>query len=185
MESTTHGAAQGAFEKIFEAWTGFDENYPLLATRNATFRGASGRNKRPDSAWQPLHAASGRSSHWPTIVLEVACSESRRKIERDIKFWLTESNDQVNIALTMRIYNRGRISVEEWRGRGPNRPPIPCQRIDIVRDAGLNGSRVQGSFRLSYEDIHLRERPQKATDFTLTAGNMEYIAKAVWEFQFA
>ncbi|KAJ5511334.1 hypothetical protein N7453_003437 [Penicillium expansum] len=150
MTSQIHEAAKRGFEQLFDAWVGFDENYPLRPTGNASF------------PW----------------------TEKRQKLEHDMRFWLTECNDQVNIALTVSVHKRGTISVEEWRAMGANQPPVPRQRITIARDPGPNGSRVQGRLRLRYEDIHLRERPQNATDFTLTTRNMEYIANMVWDIQF-
>lgn len=182
--STIHEAAKGAFEAVFERWAGDDSNHPLVVTGGANFRGSSNRSKCPDSGWRPGYSAGGRATDWPTIAVEVVWSERRVQVEEDVKFWLTESNDQVNVAVTVTVYSRGRISIEEWRSRGPNRVPVPRQRIEIVRHPAPNCSRVSGSFRVPYEKIHARQKPRKGSDFVLGPQEMEYIAFRVWDTQF-
>ena len=106
------------------------------------------------------------------------------QVEEDVKFWLTESRGKVNVAVTVTVHSRGRISIEEWRSRGPNRAPVPRQKIEIVRHPAPNCSRASGSFRVPYEKIHTRKRPNNGSDFVLGPGEMESIAGIVWDAQF-
>jgi hypothetical protein len=182
--STIHEAATGAFEALFIAWAGNDLNHPLVATRAANFRGSSNKNKHPDSGWRPAYSAGGRATDWPTIAVEVAWAERRVQVEEDVKFWLTESNDQVNVAVTVTVHRRGKISVEEWRSRGQNRAPVPRQKIEIVRHPAPKCSRVSGSFRVPYEKIYTRKKPKNGSDFVLGPQEMESIAFRVWDTQF-
>lgn len=53
---------------------------------------------------------------WPTVVVEVGLSESCRKLEEDVKWWLTESEGRVQTAVAVSIETRGvpQLTVERW-----------------------------------------------------------------------
>lgn len=182
--STVHEAAKGAFEALFTLWAARDLNHPLIATGNANFQGTSNTEKAPDSGWRPGYSTGGRETDWPTIAVEVVWTERRIQVEEDVKFWLTQSSGHVNVAVTVTVHNRGRISVEEWESRGPNQPPVPCQRIEIVPNPAPKCSRVSGSFQIPYEKIHAQQRPGNASDFVLGPQEMEFIAYRVWDTLF-
>ena len=178
--SDIHESAKVAFEEQFLIWA--RKNPRLLPTGSANFRGSK-RNQHPDAGWRPKYSAGGRTTDWPTIVIEVVWNERRVQVEEDVKFWLTESRGQVNVAVTVTVHSRGRIYIEEWRSRGPNRA-VPRQKIEIVRHPAPNCSRVSGSFRVPYEKIHTQKRPKNGSDFVLGLEQMESIADIVWGVQF-
>ncbi|KAJ5189491.1 hypothetical protein N7491_005821 [Penicillium cf. griseofulvum] len=157
MESKPHAVATTAFTEIFLAWRGpFDQNYPLLGTRLAR--------------------------KWPTIAVEVAWSEPPGKLNKDVKFWLTQSSGKVNVVLSIRVHARGLISMRQWKMRG--RTAITVQKLEIHRNPPPNCEKIQGSMRIPFEDIHLRPKAPNDTDFIISHGDMQNLASQVWIAQF-
>ncbi|KAJ5193493.1 hypothetical protein N7449_009635 [Penicillium cf. viridicatum] len=180
METTPHAVGTTAFTGIFLAWSGpYNPNYPLVGTGTAIFRGSSNQKKRADCSWMPEH--SGLDRRWPTIAVEVAWSEPRGKVIKDVNFWLNESSGQVNIVLTVKIYERGRISIEQWK-MGAH-APVPVQKIEITRNPAPKCEKIQGSMRLLFEDIQLRPKGPNDTDFIISHRDMEILADQVWHEQ--
>lgn len=180
MESPPHGVAISAFTEIFLAWRGpYNSNYPLEGTGTIIFRGNSKKKKKADCSWRPEH--SGLDRKWPTIAVEVAYTEPPAKMIRDVQFWLNECDGQVNIMLTVKIHKRGKISIEQWRMGA--RAPFPVQKLEISRNPAPNCEKIQGSMRLSFEDIHLRPKGPNDTDFVITHQNIESLAHRVWHQQ--
>jgi hypothetical protein len=50
--------------------------------------------KKPDKAWRPRGPWCEGRTKWPNLVLEVAVSETRRKLESDIRWWVRECPSQ-------------------------------------------------------------------------------------------
>ncbi|EKV06517.1 hypothetical protein PDIG_77140 [Penicillium digitatum PHI26] len=165
---------------MFHGWKGpFDPNYPLCGASTKVWRGSSGKKKRGDCSWTPTH--SGLDGKWPSIAVEVAWTEPPGKLYKDMKFWLTQSSGNVNIVLAVRIYKRGRISIEHWKMGA--RTPITVQKIEITRNPAPNCEKIQGSMQLSFEDIHMRPKGPTDTDFVISHGDMQNLASQVWEAQ--
>ncbi|KAJ5384053.1 hypothetical protein N7517_001964 [Penicillium concentricum] len=183
-ESAIHAVAGGAFETIFSAWTRKVDDTLILSTRASAVRGDTW-TKKADISWT-LIDPSGRPCKWPTFVGEVAWSEQRRKLLRDIEFWLNDSNGEVKIAITITIHARGRTTVssnseKEIQGI---KLRFPAQKIKIIRKPAPNCPRINGQLKLQLHDIFLREKTGSEVDFVLTERDMERIARSVWAFQF-
>ncbi|KAJ5427545.1 hypothetical protein N7491_007987 [Penicillium cf. griseofulvum] len=160
MPTSVHEVATTGFQLKFEAWIRTKNgNYPLDCTMGQTVRGTSGKRKCADCSWTPAH--SGLSLQYPSIAVEVAWSDTRKKVEDDMRFWLTQTEGKVNVALSITVQKRGRIIVEEWGIKGTR--IVPVQTIEIRY---TNAPRGKGD-----------------TDFVLTPGDMEDMAKRIWRFQ--
>lgn len=187
MPSTNHEIAASAFSQIFFLWARQVRDNPLVATNRATVRGST-RSKEADISWRPLLPPTGRSNKWPTLAVEISWSEQRLKFEQDVDFWLSESNGDVKVALTISVHARGRITIESWElasaPAGGVSKPHPTQRIEIVRNPAPNCSPIEGQLTLPFQDIFLRDKQKDETDFTLTHNDMEDIATVVWATQF-
>lgn len=74
----------------------------------------TGNCKQGDHGWGPIRPPPGRSRKWPTVVLEGASSasesESRAKLQSDVRFWLHEIQGGMKIVLTLSI-NRQRPKI--------------------------------------------------------------------------
>ncbi|KAJ5823663.1 hypothetical protein N7447_006003 [Penicillium robsamsonii] len=180
MESGPHAVGTTAFTRLFDGWLGPDDpNYPLVGTAAMLYRGSSNKKKRADCSWKPGH--SGLDRGWPTIVVEVAYSETTAKMMRDVKFWLNECSGHVNIVLTVNIHERRRISIEQWKMG--NRTAFPVQKLEIARNPAPNCEKIQGRMRFSFEDIHLRPKGPDDIDFIISHRDIENLAHQVWHQQ--
>lgn len=56
-------------------------------------------SKEPDGSWIPEQLPPGRNDRWPTIVLEVGVSESKKKLRADAAWWLASSQGQVHVVI--------------------------------------------------------------------------------------
>jgi len=177
MESPAHNAAIGAFTRIIDFWV-LKQKTNLMSMATMHVRGAT-RGKKADIAWLPAEPPSGRSHKWPTIAVEIAYSEPRRKLEEDMKFWLNDSNGDVNVALTITIERRGlKITVEKWSLQGQR--ATPTQKMEIVRHPEPNCPSVTGGISFAYQDAFLRQKSHTETDFVLTAADMQQLGTAEW-----
>ncbi|KAJ5153670.1 uncharacterized protein N7500_009109 [Penicillium coprophilum] len=153
MASAPHEVAVNAFNGIFRDWNGKgDDNHPLVPT--------------------------GRGSEWPSIVVEGIWEETREKAADDMRFWLTESEGKVKVALTITVHKRGRLLIEQREMQGACATPV--QKIDIVRNPAPNCQKVQGHMPLPFEDIKNHPEMKSDEDFVINAQDMEAMAKQVW-----
>lgn len=100
---------------------------------------------------------------------------------RDVAFWLTQSSGKVNVVLTVNLHTRGRISIEQWKMGG--RAPVPVQRLEITRKPAPKCEKVRGSMRIPFDEIHLRPKGPRDTDFVVSHQDLEEMADQVWRKQ--
>ena len=143
-----------------------------------------GKYKRADRSWRLFSQVGDRSTKWPALVVEVAWSEPRTKLANDVKFWLTQSNGEVKVALTLTVQPRGRIILEKWKVIGADQTPTSCQKIEIVRKPAPKCEKITGSLKVPFEDLYGRPKQPNETDFVMTTGAMERLAMFVWTIQF-
>jgi hypothetical protein len=180
MQSSPHAVAIGTFETIFSAWARRVTDPYLLPTASANVRGQTW-NKQPDISWRPMEMPHGRSHKWPTFVVEVAYSERRSKLQRDMNFWLGEPESSVNAAITISVL-RNKIMVESWERGHDN--PSPKQKIEILREPLPGCPRVKGHLEIQFSDVCLRDKRDGESNFLLTATDMEELACHIWAFQY-
>lgn len=63
---------------------------------------------------------------------------------RDVKFWLGNSNGDVNVVLTLSL-QRQDDTVEKW-DLGRSADPVPSQNMEIVRTS--DGPRITGEIKI-------------------------------------
>lgn len=195
MTSTIHDVAHRIFCRVFEDWA--RQATSLLIPTGAAKVVESTRAKRPDSSWKPEVPGLGKDGKWPTIIVEAAWTESSRKLAQDIDFWLRDSNDQVNVALSIRIDNekirpngdvkkQAKISIQRWILYETRNGSFvkPDQTMEIVRDPALEEHRISGSLNIPFKDVFDREKRANETDFNLSDDNMKQIGKFVWLVMF-
>ncbi|KAJ6188172.1 hypothetical protein N7519_003080 [Penicillium mononematosum] len=189
--SLIHENAKDRFDMIFFSWaksfrdTASAEDAFIVPTNRRHVRGETMSNKG-DISWMPI-GRERANVEWPTLVGEVAWSEPRQKLLKDIEFWLKNSNGQVKVAITITVHVNGRITIEQWTTK--LRPDgsmnlQTTQKMEIVRNPAPNCPRISGQFKLQFCDIFLREKKGAKTDFVLTESDLEDIAGVVWANQF-
>lgn len=184
MPTTAHEAAHRAFSEIFSAWHRSQEGR-LFPMGGATIEGFT-RKKCPDSSWTTSIHTSERENKWPTILIESGWSDSRAKLSRDVLFWLTESDQQVRVALTMKVTHKGKITIDRWTlDETAGRTSVhPTQTMSITRSRtpNSNNHRISGSMHIKFEDCFLRDKRNSESDFILSNQDLTEIAEAVWEW---
>lgn len=183
METAIHAIAAAAFSNSILLWTSKFPDHRLLNTSTSTVRGPSGKNKRPDGAWKPAILQHGRDPKWPSMALEAKWSERRAKIEQDMRFWIEGSGGQVKIALTISVYPRGRIVIEKW-AMDNNNALFTQQKMTIIRSPAPDCPRITGRLTLPFEDVFLKAKKSRETDFVLSHTQLERIAADVWDVQY-
>ena len=89
-----------------------------------------GKGKVPDAAWGPRRSPRGIPKS-PTVVLEVAVSETDKKLQSDIRFWLNDGN--ARSCLTARVTrNTPEIRLERWELNYGN--ARSCLTARVIRD---------------------------------------------------
>lgn len=102
--------------------------------RARSSRVAKRTTKKGDNAWGPLRPPRSHDSNWPTVVLEIAVSESQLKLQSDVRFWLWQGQGKVNIAFTLTVdrQNPG-IWIEKWESAGDREHRT--QQVTVYRGA--------------------------------------------------
>ncbi|KAI9369036.1 hypothetical protein BJX61DRAFT_549891 [Aspergillus egyptiacus] len=141
--------------------------------------------KRPDQGWRPARPARGRTHRWPSMVLEVACSETKAKLATDVRYWKRAApGDELKIILTIHI-NRPRpeITIEKHE-RNANNVGIPTQRVVVSKNC-QNKARVSGTpLVIDFQKLFLRPPAlPREKDLEIGADKLEWLANQVWEEQ--
>ncbi|KAJ6180559.1 hypothetical protein N7519_011020 [Penicillium mononematosum] len=181
MPTPMHEAAWHTFSEIFGLWHNAQESR-LLPAGGGTVEGST-RRKTPDTSWRSSIKPPRRDSRWPTIVADVGWSETWAKLREDARFWLCESNQQVNVALTIKVTKKGNITIEKWdvTTNTGGVEPIQTMRISRKRRTGPNQYHISGSIDIPFQDCFLRAKRGNETDFRLSNDNLKSIAEAVRE----
>ena len=85
----------------------------------------------------------GRDRNWPTVVLEVAVSESQSKIQSDVRFWSWKSQDKVSLVFTLTVDRQNpRIVIEKWEPAGDREHRTLQTHATGISTGGHYGSRM-------------------------------------------
>ncbi|CAI7674197.1 unnamed protein product [Penicillium manginii] len=112
---TITGRAHETAKAIFSVESHITQNLAGLedqvCTGRSRIQGVSGY-KEPDSSWMSENTALDPNS-WPSVVFEVAFSESPTKLHQEAIWWLANSQGRLDLVITMRIHEQvARITFE-------------------------------------------------------------------------
>ncbi|KAL2866106.1 uncharacterized protein BJX67DRAFT_382205 [Aspergillus lucknowensis] len=183
MASTPHEAASITFDRLL-----CNATRPLGVTpqpaggiRSAPKVGS----KVPDQAWGLLRKIHGRSGKWPSVVLEVAYSETRAKLRSDVRYWFRASHGEVKIVFTVKIERATpRVTIEKWgvdlHGRGRSH----LEQVVNIAKSGATVAVSGAPLLLAYENLFLCPAVN-ATQNTICIRENELIsyAKGIWRAQ--
>ncbi|PGH31782.1 hypothetical protein GX50_05448 [[Emmonsia] crescens] len=179
MPSRPHELAISAFGGLVtETLARMGLNFFHLSNLMSTTVKTSQREKDPDMSWQPTKLPQGRSSQWPTLVLEVGLSESQAQLERDVRWWLEESNGDVGIVITIGIERKtDKLLVGRWEMAALSRPtrrnsyrgsvPQLVETVCIRPTSAPNVWEADGTITLPFEKIFLRSPKPQESDLIL------------------
>ena len=202
MPSEPHEVAASAFEFILlntaQEMKVRRRIKPCAATRIDT----PDRSKEADRSWKPRFKESWRQ--FPTVVLEVGFSETAAKLEKNISWWINQSEGEVRMGITIDIKRgSGHVEIKSWtpafqpqlrgvyvtaKGRHVSNsikyPPLPRLVQRILVKKGRNGSRpfVEGGpLSIPFRALLLDEPGEGEGDFALTDDMLlNDLAEVVW-----
>lgn len=180
--SRPHEAAAAAFGNLFlDAVQPTGLKYALSDWRSATVKGEN-TAKQPDNAWAPRRPPPGHSRDWPTLVVEIAFSETSSKLGSDVRFWLegTKHTAQVVVTLTINRQNP-QITLERWERQKTRAHRVQKITIDKVNQR----TTVQGgSLVIGFKELFLRPRETpREMDIQLGGEKLALLATMIWEEQ--
>ncbi|KAL4816628.1 hypothetical protein BDW67DRAFT_184456 [Aspergillus spinulosporus] len=183
VKSAAHESATETFNfLLLEAIGSVGMSYALRLSGSATHTATIG-SKEPDKAWKPKHLPRGRSQDWPSAVLEVAFSETKAKLQTDVRYWLRASEGDVRIVFTIEIdQNAPKITIEKWESNNNGRKHLQ-QRITISRrDNNITVS--ESPLRISFQKLFLRP-PSTPKEYDVEIGEekLRLLAEDVWDVQ--
>ena len=180
--SWPHEAAAAAFGNLFlDAVEPTGLKYALLDLRSAPFK-RENKAKQPDNAWTPRRPPPGQSQDWPTLVVEIAFSETPSKLGSDVCFWLEGTKRTAQVVLTLTI-NRQNPQITLERRELQNSRAHRVQKITIYK---VNQrTMVQGGpLVIGFKELFLRpsDTPRE-TDIQLGEEKLSLLATMIWEAQ--
>ncbi|CDM38367.1 unnamed protein product [Penicillium roqueforti FM164] len=176
--SSIHETSWGTFLEIFASWHRAQES---RLVPGGSVEGTT-RAKKPSCTWRPQGYPPNRDVKWPTVVVEAGWSETLKKLKEDASFWFHESNQQVQVMLTIRTTERGTITIEKWAVEGNSVKSV--QKMWIVRNRNHDSEdhQISGSIQIPFQECYLRAKRNSETDFVMSHSDMLDIAQSVWHF---
>ncbi|KGO73426.1 hypothetical protein PITC_085640 [Penicillium italicum] len=158
---------------------------------NATYNYAAvdidvnGRMKQPDMGWGPRRPSRDFPRR-PTVVLEIAMSETPKKLQRDIDLWLDPFRGNANVAIAIKVSRqRAMISIDQWVWDHENGKSLRSQHIEASESETDTVKLTGGPLIIPFHLFFLRN-PQlpRETDVIIDNKGLLMIAERGWEMQF-
>lgn len=183
MTTSAHAQALGEFNsQLLDAIQPQYLRQTLGKYPGQLFHG-QGRSKAANNAWGPYKRPPHRNQRWPTIVMEVAVSETRMKLEADISFWLTRTFGQVKMVIAAEVgrTRHQRILLEKWV-LDDNEQPHCSQQITLRKTSLQDRTPVieNGPLTIEFETLFNRPRQPGEHNVVLDNARLKIIAENLW-----
>ncbi|KAI9368036.1 hypothetical protein BJX61DRAFT_248967 [Aspergillus egyptiacus] len=184
-ESTVHAVAGMTFHNVLlRAVMQMQMDRALQPLGSGIHYGPMGA-KQPDMAWRPQRQPPGRAKIWPSVVLDVVFSDTRRKLQTDLRWWLWEPEGYVKTVLTIIIGRSGHeITFEKWEKSSYGRVQRQ-QHVGVSKNQDVDTVTVVGSpLVIEFEKLFLGPRGSPVErDIEIGDDELEYLARNIWEEQ--
>lgn len=161
----------------------------LTNVANATFKG-NVNGKEADMAFRPDKDSAGEERFWPTLAIECAVSESRKRLKVDACWWFGNSNPPEDVKIVLLFYAcrvSRRIRIEKWEMRNvPNPSPTRAYSGDErpsptnIHEVDIIGGSVTGApLILEFGKIFLRQPDPGQGDIIFTEHDLVAYATEV------
>ncbi|KAJ5463206.1 hypothetical protein N7475_008150 [Penicillium sp. IBT 31633x] len=154
--------------------------------RNTTIPVTNG-SKQPDEAWGPRPPPPG-SLRRPTVVVEIAVTETYAKLLRDTNRWLDPIDGLARVVLAIKAdRRRPRITIERWQYDSAKAEIENVQTIEIIESSeGDEVTVTGGPLLIPFHLFFLRPaEPSKEADILIYEQELKEIAQLIWEIQFS
>ncbi|KAJ5246655.1 hypothetical protein N7468_001638 [Penicillium chermesinum] len=153
----------------------------------------STRGKEPDYSWCPTRTPRSSAhvkTRMPTVALEVAVTEDDKKLNSDVRYWLSPNDGNANLCLTLRINPiNNEIRMESWARKDNNdnkqRARIDRTQVIYVHSTQEGRPIVTGDlpFRIPFESLMLRPIDAQTAaeqDIIFSQADLEEAARSIW-----
>lgn len=184
VKSKAHETASETFhDALHDAVKSMGMDRSLRPTGSATHHAAMG-GKEADKAWRPIRLPRGRSKDWPSVVLEVAFSESGAKLQSDIRYWLRASGGDVKVVITLQIDQHSpNITIERW-GTQDNTPAGHLYQTVEISSKGSKTTTKGSPLVIEFEKLFLRSPAEpRERNIHIDDGDLQFLAESVWDLQ--
>lgn len=150
--------------------------------RSTTFPVANG-SKQADAAWGPRPPPPGTPRR-PTVVVEIAITETNVKLRRDIGRWLDPINGLAKIVLALKADRQHpKITIERWQNTDANTEIELIQTIDIIESSEGDEVTVNGGpLLIPFHLLFLRPaEPPREHDIIIDEQELKDISQLIWE----
>lgn len=120
----------------------------------------------------------GRSSKWPSVVIESRYTDPRTTLQRYAQWWLRDSEGDVKGVITICIQKKKREIIFDFTAIN-ERHSATLSKEDATAETWVVGA----PFVIPFESLFLRPPVTPESDVEFRAEDLEYIAKSVWELQ--
>jgi hypothetical protein len=189
MRSPAHEQAAEAFtEMLILALKQRDLHNMIFSWRSTTLTAEDGSVKEADGGWGPRRPPR-RAPKRPSVVLEVASSDTPGKLRRDAQYWVDPEKGQANMAIGVKVHGKKpQISIEQWEWSSELSRPIQTSCLTITRSDGkILFDPDQPTAQLLIPFHLLFRRPAENNgerDIVLATQELVEFATLVWDMQF-
>jgi hypothetical protein len=162
----------------------------ILSWRSTTLTAEDGTTKEADGGWGPRRPPRGAPKR-PSVVLEVASSETPDKLRRDAHYWVDPAKGQANMAFTVKVHTKiPQITIQQWEWNPEVSRPI--SKIDLTITKSNSDGKVyfypdQPTPQLLIPFHLLFRRPaenHREHDIVFGTQDLVEFATLVWDMQF-
>lgn len=160
----------------------------ISAWGNTTLTDGDGTTKEPDEGWSPRRPPRGAPKR-PTVILEVASSETSAKLRRDCHYWVDPARGQATMAIGIKVHaKKPQITIEQWVWNSEHARPIQKPSLTLTKSKGkVRFDPDHPPPQLVIPFSHLFRRPAEGNiehDIVFKTQELVEFATLVWEKQF-
>ncbi|CAG7925020.1 unnamed protein product [Penicillium olsonii] len=145
----------------------------------------NGGKNQPDMGWGPRRPPRGCPKR-PSVVLEVAVSETRKKLRQDVDLWVDPVRGNAHAVIAIKLSRqRAMIAIDLWIRDAVNGKPINSQHIEVSENENDEVKLSGGSLVIPFYFFFLRD-PQtpRETDVIIDKEWLQEIAEWGWDMQY-
>ncbi|KAJ5825471.1 hypothetical protein N7474_002609 [Penicillium riverlandense] len=165
----------------------------VVLTGSGRIRG-NACSKEPDGTWRHKSLPAGRTTEWPSVVIETGVSEGWTQLKRDAEWWINNSHGQVKLVILIRA-NKSLPEIKyETIISGAPSPALRSGRVryqclprqSIVQSRPVNqpGAPITTvgvtPLVVKFDEIFLRQPAPPEHDIHVSLQWMEHISRTVW-----
>ncbi|KAJ5467299.1 hypothetical protein N7475_005051 [Penicillium sp. IBT 31633x] len=190
MLGPVHEQAAMAFnDMLILALTPMGLHKAIQSWGNTVMLATDGTKKQADGGWGPRRTPRNAPRR-PTVVLEIANSETYTKLRRDSQYWVDPERQEANVTIGVKLHTeKHEMTIDQWQWSSDTSRSINTTHLNIRRNP--NGTvyfHPDSPLPQLVIPFHLLFRRSAAEnrehDIVIAAQDLIEFATMVWEVQF-